>query len=83
VTALESAFADVAEALGTAGEELGQAVDRAREQALSARESDLALSAAVLEVGEQLATTLDPVVDELEVVLRVVDQIQQLLSELG
>src|SRR5262245_51187037 len=80
VTAMESAFADVAEALGTAGEELGQAVDRAREQALSARESDLGLSAAVLEAGEQLATTLDPIVDELEIVLRIVDQIQQLLS---
>jgi hypothetical protein len=83
VAALESAFTDAAEALGTAGEELGAAVDRAREESLGARDADLAESAGVIEAGEAVAGMLEPIVDDLEVVLRVVDQIQQLLSEMG
>lgn len=83
VAALESAFADVAEALGAAGEELAQAVDQAREQSLPARDSDLAASGSVLEAGEALVGGLEPIVDGLEVSLRVVDQISQLLRELG
>lgn len=82
-SAIESAFADAAEAVGAAGEELAQAVDRAREQSLGARESDLGESGSVLESGDQMAGVLEPIVSDLEIVLRVVDQIQQLLSEMG
>ena len=54
--------------------------DCLREQS---RAEGLAGTTAVLEAAEQQGEALEPVVDGLEIVLRVVDQIQQLLNALG
>ena len=81
--ALASLFAETSSTLAAAGGELAEAVDGARDQGLEARASDLAGTTTVLEAGEQQGEALEPVVEGLEIVLRVVDQIEQLLSALG